>query len=160
MTSTFVRGLEVELEPRGGGPAIRTRVRSVAPVRGGLRVSFDRVEDRNASEALVGATVFVDRSRLESLDEGEFLDSDLLGLEVVTGGGASLGRIREIIPTGANDVYAVEAADGSEILVPAVAHAILAVDLDAGRVTVAADALEYGQAPAEKASGKPEASSK
>ena len=147
MSSVFARGLEVELHPRQGEP-LRTRVRSAAPIRGGLRLTFDDVRDRSHAEALVGATVRVERDRLGPFTDGQYLDSDLVGLEIVTRQGRRLGRIVEVIAPGANDVYMGRAEDGAEILVPAVAHAVLEVDLDAGRMTVAAEALEYGAASA------------
>ena len=142
----LAKGLEVELVPRQGAP-LRTRIRSAAPVRGGVRVTFDDVKDRNRAEALVGATVHVERESLGPFRDGEYLDTDLIGIEVVTREGATLGRLVEVIATGANDVYAVRADDGAEILIPAVAHAVLHVDLATRRMTVAAEALEYS-APA------------
>jgi 16S rRNA processing protein RimM len=150
MSDVFVRGLEVELAPRSGSPR-KTRVRSAAPVRGGLRATFDGVDDRNASEALVGADVRVEREAL-GFDEGEFLESDMLGLDVVDADGAALGPIVEVIATGANDVYIVRAADGSEVLIPAVGHAVLSVDLVARRMTVERSALEFGAPPAVESS--------
>jgi 16S rRNA processing protein RimM len=145
MSDVFVRGLEVELAPRAGSPR-KARVRSAAPVRGGIRATFEGVEDRNASEALVGADVLVEREAL-GFDEDEFLESDLLSLEVVDADGAVLGRNVEVIATGANDVYVARAADGSEVLIPAVGHAVLAIDLEARRMTVDRSALEFGAPP-------------
>lgn len=153
MFDVLVKGLEVELHPRKGN-ALRTRIRSAAPVRGGMRVSFDRVTDRDQSEALVGATVHVEREQLGALKDGEYLDTDLVGLEVVAKDGTVIGRLVEVIATGANDVYVVVGADKSEIMVPAVAHAVVGVDLASGRMTVDGDALEYGAPPA--ASATPE----
>jgi 16S rRNA processing protein RimM len=152
MNDVFVRGLEVELVPASGSPR-KTRVRSAAPVRGGIRATFDGVSDRNASEALVGALVVVDRDAL-GFDEGEFLESDLLELDVVDADGAALGRIVEVIATGANDVYVARASDGAEVLIPAVGHAVLDIDLDARRMTVDRSALEFG-APASAESAGP-----
>jgi 16S rRNA processing protein RimM len=145
MSDVFVRGLEVELAPRSGSPR-RTRVRSAAPVRGGIRATFEGVEDRNASEALVGADVLVEREALR-FDDGEFLESDMLELDVVDARGTALGRIVEVIATGANDVYVARATDGSEVLIPAVGHAVLAIDLEARRMTVDRSALEFGAPP-------------
>jgi len=142
MTDVLVKGLEVELVPRQG-PPLRTRIRSVAPVRGGMRVTFDDVKDRNRAEAMVGAKVNVERDRLGPFREGEYLDTDLIDIEVVTREGALLGRLVEVIATGANDVYAVRTPDGGEVLIPAVGHAVLDVDLPARRMTVAGEALEY-----------------
>ena len=146
MTGVLAKGLEVELVPRQGA-AFRTSIRSAAPVRGGVRVTFDHVHDRNRAEALVGATVHVERESLGPFREGEFLDSDLIDIDVVTREGTRLGRLVEVIATGANDVYAVRDAAGAEVLVPAVAHAVIDVDLATRRMTVAAEAIEYG-APA------------
>ena len=150
MAPYFQRGLALELAPRQGQP-LRTKVRSAAPVRGGLRLTLDGVSDRNRSEALVGATIFVTREALGPMGEDEFLDTDLLGLEVVTGDGTALGKLTEVIATGANDVYVVTANDGGEALVPAVGHAVLDVDLAARRMTVLAEALEFTPPPAPKA---------
>lgn len=140
------RGLAVSLLRDGAAP-LATRVRSAGPVRGGLRVTFDGVSDRNAAEALVGARVLVQRDELGPMDEDEFLDSDIVGLETFSVDGVRLGHVVEVVATGANDVWVVKADDGREILVPAVAHAVDSVDLDAGRITVVAEALEYGEPP-------------
>lgn len=152
MADVLARGLAVELLPRSGRP-LATRILSAAPIRGGVRVTFDHVHDRNAAEALVGATVNVQRSQLGDLAEGEYLDVDLIGLEVVGDDGKALGRLVEVISTGANDVYVARDQGGAEVLIPAVAHAVLDVNLDAGRMTVASGALEYGAAPVADAEG-------
>lgn len=147
MAGFFRRGVEVELAPRQG-PAFRTRVRSAAPIRGGVRLTLDGVADRNRSEALVGATLWAPRESLGALlGEDEWLDTDLLGLDVVTGDGVALGKLTEVIATGANDVYVVTAEDGGEALVPAVGHALLDVNLETRRMTVLAEALEFTPPP-------------
>jgi 16S rRNA processing protein RimM len=64
------------------------------------------------------------------LPEGEFYYHELLGLSVLDEKGASLGKVTEIMQTGANDVYVVTDDAGKEILLPAIADVILDVDLD------------------------------
>ncbi len=64
------------------------------------------------------------------LPEGEFYYHELLGLSVLDESGESLGKVTEIIQTGANDVYAVTDEAGKEILLPAIAEVVLDVDLD------------------------------
>lgn len=142
MSDVFVPGLELELVPRTG-PPLQTKLVSAAPVRGGLRVTLQHVSDRNHAEALVGATVRTSRDALGPMNEGEYLDTDLLGLEVLGSDGTRLGRLVEVIATGANDVYVARADDDTEILIPAVAHAIVGVDLEARTITVHSSALEY-----------------
>ena len=63
------------------------------------------------------------------LPEGEFYYYELLGLSVIDETGAFLGKVSEIMQTGANDVYVVTNEAGHEILLPAIAEVILDVDL-------------------------------
>jgi 16S rRNA processing protein RimM len=58
-----------------------------------------------------------------------------MSLDVVTTDGEDLGRISNVLFTGANDVYVVTGARG-EILLPAISQVIKQVDLDGGRVVV------------------------
>ena len=70
-----------------------------------------------------------------SLDEGEFFHYQLIGLQVRAEDGEVLGELQEILETGSNDVYIVRGASG-EILVPAVAHVVLDVDVPGGVMQV------------------------
>ncbi len=70
-----------------------------------------------------------------SLPEGEYYHYQLIGIDVVDESEAFLGRLAEIIETGANDVYVVRGPAG-EILLPVIEGVILAVDPDAGKMVV------------------------
>lgn len=144
ISSDFRRGLTLEFVL--GETRRFARILECSAVGDGLRVSVDGIVDRDAAAVLTGAEVRVARSDLSTLGEGQFFDEDLLGLEVVNTKGRLLGTIVEVVETGANDVYVVR-SDGGEILVPAVAHAVVSVDLAAKRVTVVGEALEYPEAP-------------
>lgn len=85
---------------------------------------------------LVGREVYVQRDQLPVLDDDEFYWCDLLGLQVVTGEGETLGELVDIISTGSNDVYVVRGDGGREILIPALDDVVLEVDPAAGRMTV------------------------
>jgi len=84
---------------------------------------------------LVGREIYAERGALPELPEDEFYWTDLIGLTVVSEDGDTLGELVEIIETGANDVYVVR-KDGREVLIPALADVVLAVDLAGGRMTV------------------------
>lgn len=64
------------------------------------------------------------------LQENEYFIADLLGLTVVTDEGKQLGTLKDVLQTGANDVYVVETPEGQEILIPAIRQCILSVDLE------------------------------
>ena len=69
------------------------------------------------------------------LGEDEYYVYQIVGLDVWTGEGEHLGRVSEVLFTGANDVYVVQGEKG-EILIPAVEDVVLEVDLASGRLTV------------------------
>jgi 16S rRNA processing protein RimM len=92
--------------------------------------------DRTSVERFRHALLQVPESTLPPLGEGEFYRFQLLGLRVVGPAGDVIGTLEEVIETGANDVYRVRAADGTDLLLPARGDVILNVDLASGTMTV------------------------
>ena len=68
------------------------------------------------------------------LPEGDYYHHQLLGLRVVDESGMLLGRIIDILETGANDVLVVRPTTGPELLLPLIDEVILAIDLDRGEI--------------------------
>jgi 16S rRNA processing protein RimM len=105
-----------------------------------LRVTLDQVTTRDQAEALVGSGVYVPRDSLPPLEEDAYYWRDLIGITVLTVQGEDLGRIEQIIPTGANDVYVVRSRatpdHPKEILIPAVSSVIIEIDTDRNRMIV------------------------
>ncbi len=93
------------------------------------------VDDRDQAMELTGQLVRVPGSELAPLAEGEYYLFQLVGLKVQTEDLVQLGTIRDVIQTGANDVYVVN-GDRGEVLLPAIPDVIRQVDLDAGLMTV------------------------
>jgi 16S rRNA processing protein RimM len=93
------------------------------------------IDDRQAALALRGQLLTVPESELEPLGEGEYYRFQLVGLAVQTTGGASLGRVTDVLSTGANDVYVVQGERG-EILVPATDDIVKEIDLESGRIVI------------------------
>jgi 16S rRNA processing protein RimM len=110
-------------------------VSAARPHRQRLLVRFEEVGDRDGAEALRGSYLFVPAASAPELPEGQFWTHDLIGCEVVTEAGRSLGRIREVIHTAANDVWVAEGEDG-EVLIPALKDVVASVDLADRRVLV------------------------
>jgi 16S rRNA processing protein RimM len=101
-----------------------------------IRLTLKGVDSRDQAEALRGWGVYIPKSGLPPLEEGTYYWIDLIGLAVFTTTGEYLGRLTDIIPTGANDVYVVTRGGGAEILIPAIASVVMAIDLQAGRIEV------------------------
>ena len=70
-----------------------------------------------------------------ALDEGEYFHYQLIGMQVRAEDGEMLGELQEILETGSNDVYIVRGSTG-EVLIPAIAHVVLDVDVRAGVMLV------------------------
>ena len=97
------------------------------------------VEDRNAAEALRGARIFVARSNFPAAAKDEYYWVDLIGLDVVNREGVALGRVKELLSTGAQTVLVVDyEQDGKlqERMIPFVAVYVDDVDLTARRILV------------------------
>ncbi len=83
----------------------------------------------------MGREILAKRGTLPPLKEGEYYWIDILGMVVETEEGKRIGRVKEILPTGANDVYVVEGKK-REIFLPATEEVIQKVDLEKGVMKV------------------------
>jgi 16S rRNA processing protein RimM len=98
-------------------------------------VVFEGVASRTEAEALSGTTLRVGADRLPPLPEDTYYTFQLEGLTVRTTDGEVLGRIDDVLETGANPVLVVRGA-GGETLIPSVGQVVREVDLEAGTMTV------------------------
>jgi 16S rRNA processing protein RimM len=102
---------------------------------GGVVAKLRGVDDRDAARLWLGADIVVERERLPAVRAGEFYWTDLEGLEVRTTSGATLGKVEDLLATGANDVLVVGGAP--ERLIPFVLGPVVKeVDLAAGLIVV------------------------
>ncbi len=96
----------------------RFRVTDGRPQGRTIVAKLDELDDRDEASAWVGADILVDRSSLPTLPTGEFYWADLVGLEVRDARGETIGRLAQMLETGAHDVMCVERAGGEEVLIP------------------------------------------
>jgi 16S rRNA processing protein RimM len=124
----------VYLESKSGEQS-RHEIEKINPSGKFLFLEIKGISDVDAAQALVGSKLLLPRELLAQLPEDEYYWQDIIGLEVYTPEGRHLGRIESIFPTGSNDVYVCRGGDG-EILIPAIADAIVQIDLEGRRITV------------------------
>lgn len=99
-----------------------------------LVAKLEGIDDRDAAYALRGQEVSVAKSDLPPPEENEFYWSDLIGLTAVNRDGVELGKVTDVLETGANDVLVVQGK--REHLVPFVAAVVGKVDLAGGTIGV------------------------
>jgi 16S rRNA processing protein RimM len=119
------------------GAERRLEVESCRVHRGKALLRIAGVGSREEALALVGGGLGVPREMLQPAGDGRHYVADMVGLAVETTDGRRVGTVREVMETGANDVYVVD-ADGREILVPAVDHVVRQVDVAGGRIVIEA----------------------
>jgi 16S rRNA processing protein RimM len=111
----------------------------------GLVVKLSGVDTREVAATRRGRYLQIREEDIRALPDGQWYHHQLVGLAVATADGRDLGQLTEVMGRPANDVWVVQ-GDGVEHLIPATREAVLEVDLEAGRVTVADWLLEVEDA--------------
>ena len=106
----------------GRGETRELKIRQVKFFKNMVILKFDGVDTMNEVEGWRQKDLLITRD--------EFFITDLIGLNVVTDEGETLGTLTDVMETGANDVYCVKTPEGKELLLPAIRDCILDVDLD------------------------------
>ncbi|MCY3832142.1 MAG: ribosome maturation factor RimM [Chloroflexi bacterium] len=91
--------------------------------------------DRNEAELLRGKLVMISVEQAAPLEADQYYLFQLLGLKVIAGD-VEIGTVKEVLQTGANDVYIVESETFGEVLIPAHEETILNIDFDAESITM------------------------
>lgn len=99
-------------------------------------LKFKGYESINDIEKYKGKSLFVTRENAVKLKKDEYFIADLIEMKVENEDGSFSGILKDVIETGANDVYTVSCEDGREVLIPAIKDCILSVDLESGRMKV------------------------
>lgn len=99
-------------------------------------LKFKGIDDINEVQKYCKMSLFVTRENAVKLEKDEYFIADLIGLTVISEEEEVLGTLKDVLQTGANDVYVVEQADGEELLIPAIKQCVKEVDVAGGRIVV------------------------
>ena len=99
-------------------------------------LKFKGIDNINDIEKYKGKSLMIDREDAVDLDEDEYFIADMIGMKVFTEDGSEFGTLKEVMETGANDVYIIDSPEHGEVLIPAIKECILDVDMEEERMTI------------------------
>ncbi len=94
----------------------------------GLVIKLKGIDSPEAAGDLRMQTVYVSAADRPRLPDGMYYHHELIGFDVLDEQDRRIGRLKEILQTGANDVYVVSQDGGGEVLLPVIASVVLGVD--------------------------------
>ncbi len=97
-------------------------------------IKFDGIDRMEQAQQLIGKILQINCNDIE-LEEGRYFIEDLIGLKVVDADtGKEYGILKNIIQTGANDVYEVH---GDKVyLIPKIDEVVLNIDIESSIITI------------------------
>ena len=113
-----------------GKVSVDLEIESVKYFKQFVILKFKGLDDIEQVEKYRKASLFVTRDNAVRLKKDEFFIADLIDMKVVNEDGSPLGTLRDVITTGANDVYEVALSEGGAVLIPAIKECILEVDVE------------------------------
>ena len=99
-------------------------------------LKFEGYDTMTAAQNLVGGRLVIAEADVEPLAEGQFFERQIIGSEVLTSDGGTLGLITRVMRTGGTDLLVLQGLDGRERLIPFADAICTKVDLAAKRITV------------------------
>jgi 16S rRNA processing protein RimM len=111
-------------------------VESAVPQNKMVLVTLRGLESKEDALTFRGALLMVEEKDVYPLPDGVYYHFQLVGLQVIDSQHGELGKLAEVMETGANDVYLVRSPEYGEILIPAIGEVIQSVDLEQGVMKV------------------------
>ena len=112
-----------------GKERLELEIQSVKFFKQFVIVKVRGIVNINDIEKYKGKSLMVPREDAVQLEEDEYYIADLIGMEVYTDGGR-FGTLKDVMETGANEVYIIDSDEHGEVLVPAIHDCILDVDVE------------------------------
>lgn len=119
-----------------GKELIRMEIEKVRFFKEMVILKWKGINNINEIEKYKGSDLLIRRDQAVPLEENEVFIYDIIGSRVVTDTGRELGRLEEVLATGANDVYVVKTPEGKEILLPSIRQCILDVNTEKKEILV------------------------
>lgn len=124
---------EVILEPEKDN--ITLEIEGVKFFKNLVILKFKGYDNINDIEMYVKKGLYVTRDNAVKCEEDEYFVADLIGLDVITDDKEEFGKVKDVLHTGANDVYVIDHM-GKEVLVPAIKQCIIDISIEDNKMVI------------------------
>ena len=129
----FKKNKEYILGTKNGNMDVR--VESVKFFKQFVILKFEGIDTLDDILAYKGCSLYVNRAHAVKLQKDEYFIADLIGVEVFDEDDNYIGKLTDVLETGANDVYEITTEDDKVYLFPAIKECIKKVDMDNRKIT-------------------------
>ena len=119
-----------------GREYIPLEVESVKFFKQMVILKFKGIDNINDIEKYKGKDLLVDRAHAVKLQKDEYFVVDLIGMEVFTDDGENFGTMKDVLETGANDVYIIDSPKYGEVLIPAIKQCVLDINVESRKMVI------------------------
>lgn len=132
--SRFQKGVPLYIDT--GKEEIPVTVANVKYFKNMVILKFKEFDNINDIEKYKGHDILVSREHAVPLEDNEYFICDAIDNDVVDEDGKKIGVLKEVMQTGANDVFVVRLNNGKEALFPVIPDCVKDVDTANRRITV------------------------
>ncbi|MDD6658428.1 MAG: ribosome maturation factor RimM [Lachnospiraceae bacterium] len=129
----FKKNKEYILGTKNGN--IDVMVESVKFFKQFVILKFEGIDTLDDILAYKGCSLYVNRAHAVKLQKDEYFIADLIGMEVFDEEDNYIGKLTDVLETGANDVYEITTEDEKTYLFPAIKECIKKIDMDNRKIT-------------------------
>lgn len=119
-----------------GRELLKLEIQNVKFFKQFVILKFKGIDNINDIEKYKRCSLYIDREDAVELLEDEYFIADMIGMQVFLEDGTSFGTLKDVMETGANDVYIIDSKEHGEVLIPAIEECILDVDIEEGNMTI------------------------
>ena len=119
-----------------GKEKISLEIKSVKFFKQFVILKFNGIDNINDIERYKRCPLLVNREDAVELEEDEYFIADMIGMAVWTDDDKEFGTLKDVIETGANDVYIIQSKDHGEVLVPAIKECIIDVNVEEQKMVI------------------------
>lgn len=108
---------------------VELEIQSVKFFKQSVILKFKGIDNINDIEKYKGKSLLVPREDGVPLGRDEYYIADMIGMEVFVGD-ERFGVIKDVMETGANEVYIIDSDMHGEVLIPAIRQCVIDVDVE------------------------------